>query len=56
MSIFWALMVGLVFWLAGWAFGFKAFDSFMVLVLFVVMALAWRAVKPFLDRVLNKAT
>ena len=32
MGILVALTVGLVFWVAGWAFGIKAFDAFLVTV------------------------
>jgi uncharacterized membrane protein len=43
-----ALAVGLVFWIAAWALGVKAFDAFMVTALLVVMAAAARTAMPFI--------
>jgi MFS-type transporter involved in bile tolerance (Atg22 family) len=45
-----ALTVGLVFWIAAWSFGIKAFDAFMVTIALVVVAAAARLMAPFLDR------
>ncbi len=53
-TVFWALIIGLVFWLVGWAFGFKAFDAFLVTMLFLVIAISIRAVRPFLQRQLGR--
>ena len=40
------LTVGLVFWVTAWAFGFKAFDGFLIAALFTVMAAAVRIATP----------
>jgi hypothetical protein len=49
-----ALTVGLVWWIAAWAFGIKAFDAFMVTTFLVVGAAAYMLVKPFLDQMLGR--
>ena len=48
-----ALTVGLVFWIAAWAFGIKAFDAFLLTVAL------WSArrpsmSKPFVDQLLGR--
>jgi uncharacterized membrane protein len=48
------LLVGLVWWLAAWAFGIKAFDAFLLTAAMVVGAAAYTMVKPFLDRLLGR--
>ena len=48
-----ALVVGLVWWIAAWAFGIKAFDAFLLTVALVVGAAAYMIVKPFLDQMLR---
>jgi uncharacterized membrane protein len=48
------LVVGLVWWLAAWAFGIKAFDAFLLTAAMVVGAAAYTMVKPFLDRLLGR--
>jgi uncharacterized membrane protein len=48
------LVVGLVWWLAAWAFGIKAFDAFLLTAALVVGAAAYVMVKPFLDRMLGR--
>jgi hypothetical protein len=50
MVVLWALLVGLVFWISAWALGIKGFDAFLVLLALVVGAVAFRAIKPFLDQ------
>jgi hypothetical protein len=49
-----ALTVGLVFWIAAWAFGMKAFDAFLVTLFLVVSAAAARAIGPFIKRLLRR--
>ena len=49
-----ALTVGLVWWIAAWAFGVKAFDAFLVTMFLVVGAAAYMLIKPFLDRMLGR--
>jgi hypothetical protein len=49
-----ALTVGLVWWIAAWAFGIKAFDAFMLTAFLVVSAAAYMLVKPFLDQLLGR--
>jgi len=48
------LVVGLVWWIAAWAFGIKAFDAFLLTAAMVVGAAAYVIVKPFLDQVLGR--
>jgi hypothetical protein len=45
-----ALTVGLVWWIAAWAFGVKAFDAFLVTMFLVVSAAAYTLMKPFIDQ------
>lgn len=54
MGVLVALTVGLVFWIAAWAFGAKAFDAFLVTMLLVVSATAVRAVSPFVKQLLGR--
>jgi membrane protein implicated in regulation of membrane protease activity len=49
-----ALTVGLVWWIAAWAFGIKAFDAFLLTMFLVVSAAAYMLIKPFLDRLLGR--
>jgi hypothetical protein len=51
-----ALAVGLVWWIAAWAFGIKAFDAFLLTAFLVVSAAAYMLVKPFLDQMLGRET
>jgi hypothetical protein len=48
------LVIGLVWWIAAWAFGIKAFDAFLLTAAMVVGAAAYVIVKPFLDRMLGR--
>ena len=54
MIVYVALLVGLVWWIAAWAFGIKAFDAFLLTAALVVGAAAYVMVKPFLDRALGR--
>lgn len=54
MAVLVALTVGLVWWIAAWAFGIKAFDAFLLTALLVVSAAAFLIVKPFLDKMLGR--
>lgn len=54
MSILVTFTVGLVIWVAGWAFGLKAFDVFMLTVLMTVMAAAAHLIRPHLDHFLGR--
>jgi uncharacterized membrane protein len=49
-----ALVVGLVWWIAAWAFGIKAFDAFLLTAALVVGAAAYTIVKPYLDQMLGR--
>ena len=49
-----ALTVGLVWWIAAWAFGIKAFDAFLLTTFMVVSAAAYMLIKPFLDQMLGR--
>jgi len=48
------LVIGLVWWIAAWAFGIKAFDAFLLTAAMVVGAAAYVITKPFLDRMLGR--
>jgi uncharacterized membrane protein len=48
------LVVGLVWWIAAWAFGIKAFDAFLLTVAMVVSAAAYAIVKPYVDQLLGR--
>jgi hypothetical protein len=49
-----ALTLGLVWWIAAWAFGIKAVDAFILTAFLVVGAAAYMLMKPFLDRMLGR--
>jgi hypothetical protein len=49
-----SLTVGLVFWIAAWALGMKAFDAFLVTVFLVIGTAAARAVTPFVKQLLGR--
>ena len=50
MTVYVTLVIGLVWWIAAWAFGIKAFDAFLLTAAMVIGAAAYAMVKPFLDR------
>jgi hypothetical protein len=54
MAVLVALTVGLVWWIAAWAFGVKAFDAFLLTVALVAGAAAFQIVKPFLGKLLGR--
>ena len=54
MIVYVTLLVGLVWWIAAWAFGIKAFDAFLLTAAMVVGAAAYVIVKPFLDKTLGR--
>lgn len=54
MGVLVALMVGLVFWIAAWAFGMKAFDAILVTVFLVISTQAVHVVKPFIRQLLGR--
>jgi NhaP-type Na+/H+ and K+/H+ antiporter len=51
MIILVALTVGLVWWIAAWAFGIKSFDAFLLTAAMVVTAAAIVLLRPFLDQI-----
>jgi hypothetical protein len=55
MTVLWALLVGLVIWIALWAIGVKSFDAFLITLGLVVAATAWRLFKPFLEQQLGRS-
>ena len=55
MIVYVTLVIGLVWWIAAWAFGIKAFDAFLLTAALVVGAAAYVIVKPYLDRVMGRA-
>ena len=54
MAVLVALTVGLVWWIAAWAFGVKAFDAFLVTATLAIGAAAFQIVKPFVDQLLGR--
>ena len=54
MTVYVALVIGLVWWISAWAFGIKAFDAFLLTAAMVVGAAAYVIVKPYLDRILGR--
>jgi hypothetical protein len=48
------LTVGLVWWIAAWALGVKAFDAFLLTVFMVVVAATARLYAPFVRQLLGK--
>ena len=54
MSVIVALTVGLVFWLAAWAFDVKAFDAFMVTVALTIGAATVRLAAPYVNQLLGR--
>ena len=54
MAVLIALTVGLVWWIAAWAFGIKAFDAFLLTAALVVGTAAFGMVKPFLDQLMGR--
>jgi hypothetical protein len=48
MGLLLTLIAGLVIWIVLWALGAKAFDSFMITVVMLVIAAAVRLVTPYL--------
>jgi hypothetical protein len=49
-----AFTVGLVFWIAAWAFGVKAFDAFLVTIALTITAATVRLVAPFVKQLLGR--
>jgi hypothetical protein len=54
MGVIVALTVGLVFWIAAWAFGMKAFDAFLVTVALTITAATARIAAPFVNQLLGR--
>ena len=54
MSVLVAFTVGVVFWVAAWAFGIKAFDAFLVTVALTLTAATVRIVAPFVNQFLGR--
>ena len=54
MAVLVALVVGLVWWIAAWSFGIKAFDAFLLTVALVVGAAAYEMTKPFINQLLGR--
>ena len=55
MPVLIALIVSVVFWLAVWSFGIKAFDGLLIaLLLFILPATAWQIAAPFVRKQLGR--
>jgi hypothetical protein len=46
--------VGLIWWIAAWSFGIKAFDAFMLTAFITVCAAAYVLAKPYIDQLLGR--
>jgi hypothetical protein len=55
MGLLITLTFGLVFWIVGFALGWKPLDAFLVTVLLLVIAITVRAVRPFVQRLTGNA-
>jgi hypothetical protein len=55
MGVLITLTAGLVFWIIGFALGWKPVDPFLVTVAVVVIAITVRAVKPFVAKLTGNA-
>lgn len=53
MSVLVALTVGLVAWIALWAFGTKSFDAFLITIVLVISAATFRIIEPHLKKLLK---
>ena len=53
MQVLVALTVGLIIWIAGWAFGAKAFDTFLIAMALVLVAVTMRIMQPFITKLLK---
>ncbi len=54
MSVLVALTVGLVWWIAAWALGIKAFDAFLLTTFMVVVAATAHLYAPFVRQLLGR--
>ena len=54
MAVLVTLTVGLVWWIAAWALGVKAFDAFLVTAFMVVVAATARIYAPSVRKMLGK--
>jgi hypothetical protein len=52
-SVYIALVVGLVIWIVGWTFGIKAFDAFLITIALVLVAAVERMARPFISNLLR---
>jgi hypothetical protein len=53
MGVLVALTVGLVAWIALWAFGAKSFDAFLITVALVIGAATMRIIQPYINKLLK---
>ena len=54
MAVLVTLSVGLVWWIAAWALGVKAFDAFLLTAALVIGTAAVQIFKPYIDRMLGR--
>jgi hypothetical protein len=54
MAVLVTLTVGLVWWIAAWALGVKAFDAFMLTAFMVVVAATAHIYGPYVRKMLGK--
>ena len=54
MTILVALLVGLVWWIVGWALGMKSFDAFLITLAIVLAATTQHLFAPFLKQLMGR--
>jgi hypothetical protein len=54
MAVLVTLTVGLVWWIAAWSLGIKAFDAFLLTIFMVVVAATARIYGPYVRQLLGK--
>ena len=54
MTILVALLVGLVWWIVGWALGMKSFDAFLITLAIVLVATTQHLFAPFLKQLMGR--
>ena len=54
MSVLVAFTVGVVFWVAAWAFGIKAFDAFLLTIAITLGTAAVRMALPFVRQLMGR--
>jgi hypothetical protein len=54
MAVLVTFTVGLMLWIIMWALGFQAFSTFLLVIFFVLVAIAGRTITPFVKQQLGR--